>query len=172
VVTENWILFGCVSTGPPGSGFTGGPAVLATLIVTANEDMQFRLHPGNDNGVVRKLLDENCEIVNTLGHPQPGSVNGGLALTCGDADVTVRVLEGDVNMDCVVDITDQQEMAVRYGTSFGNIFYDPWYDLEPALKDFDIDIKDLQKVSGRDGSICEDPIPPQLPVEGLSVGPL
>jgi hypothetical protein len=134
--------------------------------------LKFRLHPGNDNGVVRKILDENCELVNALGHPQPGSVNGGLAAGCGDADVTVRVLEGDVNVDCVVDVADQQAIASRYGTFFGNIFYDPWYDLEPALKDFDIDIKDLQKVFGRTGSTCATPVPPQPPVEGLSVGPL
>jgi hypothetical protein len=118
------------------------------------------------------ILDENCEVANTLGHPQPGSVNGGLTLECGDASITVRILEGDLNLDCSVDVADQQEIAGRYGTFFGNIFYDPWYDLEPALKDFDIDIKDVQKVFGRDGSTCEIPIPPQPPVPGLSVGPL
>jgi N-acetylneuraminic acid mutarotase len=172
VVTENWILFGCVSTGPVGSGFTGGPATLATVTLTPNEDLRFRLHPGNDNGVVRMILDENCEVANTLGHPQPGSVNGGLAEECGDASVTVRILEGDLNLDCNVDLLDQQLIASKYGTFFGNLFYDPWFDLEPALKDFDIDIKDLQKVFGRDGSTCQAPIPPQPPIEGMSVGPL
>jgi hypothetical protein len=172
VVTENWILFGCVSTGPVGSGFTGGPATLATITLTPNEDLKFRLHPGNDNGVVRMILDENCEVANTLGHPQSGSVNGGLAAVCGDASVTARILEGDLNLDCVVDVSDQQLIASRYGTFFGNIFYDPWFDLEPALKDFDIDIKDLQKVFGRDGSTCANPIPAQPPAAGLSVGPL
>jgi hypothetical protein len=173
VVTENWILFGCVSNGPVGAGFIGaGPVTLAEVILTPNEDLKFRLHPGNDNGVVRKILDENCELADALGHPQPGSVNGGLAAGCGDADVTVRILEGDVNVDCVVDVADQQSIASRYGTFFGDIFYDPWYDLEPALKDFDIDIKDLQKVYGRTGSTCATPLPPQLPAEGLSVGPL
>jgi hypothetical protein len=172
VVTENWILFGCVSTGPVGSGFTGGPAVLANIELTPNEDLKFRLHPGNDNGVVRMILDENCEVANTLGHPQPGSINGGLALECGDAAVTVRILEGDLNLDCSVDVLDEQLIASKYGTFFGNIFYDPWFDLEPALKDFDIDIKDLQKVFGRDGSTCETPIPDQPPGQGYSVGPL
>jgi hypothetical protein len=172
VVTENWILFGCVSTGPVGTGFTGGPATLAQLIVTPNEDLVFRLHPGNDNGVVRIILDANCEVANTLGHPQPGSVNGGLAASCGDASVTVRILEGDLNLDCEVDVIDQQMIAGRYGVFFGNIFYDPWFDLEPALKDFDIDIKDLQKVFGRTGSVCQDPLPPQPPQQGMSVGPL
>jgi hypothetical protein len=172
VVTENWILFGCVSTGPVGAGFTGGPATLATVTLTPNEDLKFRLHPGNDNGVVRMVLDENCEVANTLGHPQPGSINGGLALECGDASITVRVLEGDLNLDCKVDGVDAQMIAGRYGTFFGNIYYDPWFDLEPALKDFDIDIKDLQKVFGRDGSTCAMPVPPQPPAQGMSVGPL
>jgi hypothetical protein len=178
VVTENWILFGCVSSGPPGAGYTSaggipvGPAVLATITLTPNEDLVARLHPGNDNGVVRLVLDENCEVADTLGHPQPGSVNGGLAPVCADASITVRILEGDLNLDCKVDVLDEQEIAGRYGTFFGNIFYDPWYDLEPALKDFDIDIKDLQKVFGRDGSTCQDPSPAQTPVPGMSVGPL
>jgi hypothetical protein len=99
VVTENWILFGCVSTGAVGAGFTGGPAVLATVTLTPNEDLRFRLHPGNDNGVTRMILDENCEVANDLGHPQPGSINGGLALECGDASVTVRILAGDLDHD-------------------------------------------------------------------------
>jgi hypothetical protein len=172
VVTENWILFGCVSTGPVGSGPTGNGLVLATITLTPNEDLKFRLHPGNDNGVTRLILDENCEIADTLGHPLPGSINGGLALECGDASVTVRILEGDLDLDCDVDVADEQLIASKYGTFFGNIFYDPWFDLEPALKDFDIDIKDLQKVFGRDGSTCQNPIPPQPPVPGLSVGPL
>jgi hypothetical protein len=172
VVTENWILFGCVSTGPIGSGFTGGPAALADVILTPNSDLVFRLHPGNDNGVVRMILDENCEVTNTLGHPQPGSINGGLAVACDDAAVTVRILEGDLDLDCDVDVVDQQLIAAKYGTFFGNVFYDPWFDLEPAPKDFDIDIKDMQKVFGRDGSTCETPIPDQEPAQGFSVGPL
>jgi hypothetical protein len=172
VVTENWILFGCVSTGPEGVGFTGPIATLATVVLTPNEDLKFRLHPGNDNGVVRMILDENCEVTDTLGHAQPGSINGGLTSACGDAAVTVRILEGDLNLDCSVDVIDQQMIAGKYGTFFGNIFYDPWFDLEPALKDFDIDIKDLQKVFGRDGSTCGTPIPDQDPADGLSVGPL
>jgi hypothetical protein len=176
VVTENWILFGCVSTGLVNAGFTSatgiGPPHLATVTLTPNEDLKFRLHPGNDNGVVRMILDENCEVANTLGHPQPGSINGGLAAECGDASVTVRILEGDLNLDCEVDVLDQQLIASKYGTFFGNIFYDPWFDLEPALKDFDVDIKDLQKVFGRDGSTCQAPIPAQPPAEGMSVGPL
>jgi hypothetical protein len=178
VVTENWVLFGCVSTDDPGglpadqSGPSGPNQLLATITLTPNEDLKFRLHPGNDNGVVRMILDENCELADPLGHPVINSVNGGLAKKCDDASVTVRILEGDLNLDCEVDGVDAQMIAGRYGTFFGNIYYDPWFDLEPALKDFDIDIKDLQKVFGRDGSTCAMPIPPQPPGQGYSVGPL
>jgi hypothetical protein len=47
--------------------------------------------------------------------------------------------------------------------------------LEPALKDMDIDIKDIQKVFGRNGSVCGGTggvgtIPPQAPL-GPPPGP-
>jgi hypothetical protein len=83
---------------------------------------------------------------------------------CDDATVTVRILEGDLNLDCRVDIVDDQRIAFRYGSVFGGILYDPWYDLEPALKDNDIDVKDLQKVFGRNSSTCQSPIPDQPPL--------
>jgi hypothetical protein len=83
---------------------------------------------------------------------------------CSDVGITVRVLEGDLNLDCKVDLLDQQAIAFRYGSTIGMLLYDEWYDLEPALTDFDIDIKDLQKVFGRDGSTCQNPIPPQPPM--------
>ena len=51
-----------------------------------------------------------------------------------------------------------------YGAFFGSVLYSKWYDLEPALHDLDIDIKDLQKVFGRDGSTCQVPVPPQPPL--------
>ena len=113
---------------------------------------------------MRVLLDENCELVDTLGHPLPGSIAGGLTPTCGDLAVTVRILEGDLDLDCDVDLADAQAIAQRYGMVIGLFLYDPWYDLEPNIKDFDVDAKDLQKVFGRLGSTCQDPIPPQPPV--------
>jgi hypothetical protein len=49
-------------------------------------------------------------------------------------------------------------MAFRYGSSFSLPFYNTWYDVEPYAKtgkyDWDIDIKDLQFVFGRDGHHC------------------
>lgn len=165
-VTENYINFACVSTGPVNSGYAG-PQQIPVAVVTLNPDpdLKFRIRPGNDNGVVRVVLDENCELANTLGHPLEGAVGGGLTPVCGDMAVTVRILEGDLNLDCDVDTNDAQKIAQRYGMTFGLFLYDPWYDLEPNITDFDIDVKDLQKVFGRQGSNCQTPVPPQPPVE-------
>ncbi len=76
----------------------------------------------------------------------------------------MRILEGDLNLDCAVNVTDEQLIAFRYGSFFGSALYNKWFDLEPALHDLDIDIKDLQKVFGRDGSTCQLPIPAQPPL--------
>jgi hypothetical protein len=76
----------------------------------------------------------------------------------------VRILEGDLNLDCKVDVQDEALIAYRYGSVFGMLLYSKWYDLEPQTHDLDIDIKDMQKVFGRDGSTCQNPIPPQLPL--------
>jgi len=170
IVTENWILWGCVSSGPtPGQTVNGAAAVIHVL---PEPDLKYRITPGNNNGVFRVILDENCELADVWGHPlanpdgspADGVVTGGLVAVCSDMGITVRILEGDLNLDCSVGVEDQQAIAWRYGSSFGTLLYDPWFDLEPALKDFDIDIKDLQKVFGRDGSTCGDPIPAQDPV--------
>jgi len=188
VITENWILFGCVSSGPTPGQLANGTAAIIT--VKPQPDLKYRLTPGNDNGLVRPLLDENCEIADVWGHPielpgwandgidndadtiidefgeglAPGVTSGGMLEVCSDFAVTVRILESDLNLDCVVDVLDQQAIAFRYGAFFGTLFYDPWFDLEPWVDDFDIDIKDLQKVWGRDGSTCVDPIRAQDPV--------
>ena len=188
VITENWILWGCVSSGPvPGNTADG---VIAIITVKPQPDLKYRLTPGNDNGVVRVLLDENCELADPLGHPlerpgwandgldndgdtivdefgeglAPGVTSGGMLETCSDFAATVRILESDLNLDCNVDVLDQQAIAFRYGAGTGMLLYDPWFDLEPWVDDFDIDIKDLQNVFGRDGSTCANPIPPQPPV--------
>jgi hypothetical protein len=173
LVGENDIRFGCVTTGdlPPGPNGPG-PFELARITLIPESDLVNIISPGNDNGIVTVLLDENCEAADVFGHPVAGSVNGGLLPTCADLAVTVRILEGDMDLDCDVDVADQQAIAMRYGSYFGNLHYSKWYDLEPWFKDLDIDIKDLQKVFGRDGSTCQNPIPAQPPAAGLSVGPL
>jgi uncharacterized repeat protein (TIGR01451 family) len=193
IVTENFILFGCVSKENPdaiipadgtpedaedcGNGVDDdgdnvdddgcpielGPKdlsmVAATIHIDPEDDLKFRLTPGQKNGVLRTILDENCELATIFGDPLEESVDGGLTEVCADLHVTTRILEGDLDLDCDVDVTDDQMIAFRYGAFFGNLLYDPWFDLEPSLKDFDVDIKDLQKVFGRNGSTCEDPIP-------------
>jgi uncharacterized repeat protein (TIGR01451 family) len=208
IVTENWILFGCVSKNPQDPVvITPGPTendIVASLHIAPEPDLKWRLTPGQKNGVNRTILDENCEAADIYGDPLsngnndddgdgaydedptdnvdndqdgdtdedgpndplPGIVTGGLIEACEDFTITVRILEGDLNLDCVVDVSDDQMIAFRYGAFFGNLLYDPWFDMEPSLKDFDIDIKDLQKVFGRNGSTCEAPIPAQPAQQG------
>jgi hypothetical protein len=175
IITENDIRWGCVSSGPvPGQTDAG---VAAIITVYPEPDMYLRLTPGQENGVFGMLLDENCELADVYGDPlrlatgdlAPGIVTGGLVEVCSDMGITIRILEGDLNLDCVVNVLDEQAIGFRYGATFGTLYYDPWYDLEPWNKDYDIDIKDLQKVWGRQGSVCglngEGTIPPQNPVE-------
>jgi hypothetical protein len=191
IITENWILFGCVSKAPqppnasdPHEGPVGD-GVAATLHVSPEPDLVARLTPGQKNGVVRTILDMNCEVADIFGDPLgtgdyddlfreiplPGVVTGGLVENCSDITVTVRMLEGDLDLDCEVTVFDDQAAAFRYGSFFGNLLYDPFFDLEPSLKDFDIDIKDVQKVFGRNGSTCANPIPPQSPQLPPPTGP-
>jgi hypothetical protein len=162
LILENVIRFGCVTANPLPPGPTGS-FDLAYLNLIPHEDLVNDVFPGNENGVVTILKDNGCELVDVFGHPVIDSINGGLTPTCGDLSVTVRILEGDLDLDCDVDVTDAQLISFRYGSFFGSILYQKWYDLEPALHDLDIDIKDLQKVFGRDGSTCQEPIPAQPP---------
>jgi uncharacterized repeat protein (TIGR01451 family) len=185
ILTENDIRFGCVSKNPTDTGgnpiiTTGNMAdgVIAILHVTPKADLVKRITPGNDNGAIRSLLDEGCEFADIWGHPLstngldalgreillPGVLPGGLIADCADVTITVRILEGDMDTDCDVDVADDQLEASHYGAFFGNLLYDPWWDLEPGLKDGDVDIKDLQKVFGRNGSTCDNPIPAQPPL--------
>ncbi len=180
IITENDIRWGCVSSGPPGTGQTVA-GVAAIITVYPEADMYLRLTPGQENGVFGMLLDENCELADVFGDPlkivnpdgseslAPGVQPGGTLEVCSDMGITIRILEGDLDLDCVVGLLDEQAIAFRYGAVFGTLYYDPWYDLEPWNKDYDIDIKDLQKVWGRQGSVCDmngvGTIPPQLPVE-------
>ena len=146
-------------------------AIGATITVSPEADLIFRIRPTKDNGVVRRLLDENCEVADIFGDIFP-LTNAGLTPVCTDVDITIRRLEGDVDTDCDVDVNDAQRIAFRYGSFFGHLVYDQNYDLEPwPTADFDIDIKDLQFVFGRDGSRCDNPIPDnQHPLEATGVG--
>jgi hypothetical protein len=167
VILENVVHFGCVTNGGAPPNGPEGDMDLARLNLIPHEDLDNDIFPGNDNGVVTVIKDNGCETVDVLGHPTLGSVGGGLTIECGDLAVTVRILEGDLNLDCQVNVQDQQLIAFRYGSFFGSLLYQQWYDLEPNLHDLDIDIKDLQKVFGRDGSTCQNPVPAQTPVDAV-----
>jgi len=160
ILTENWIMFGCVSSGQQQGMVTPLNKWLKTIHVTPDADMFLRVRPTKDNGVVSELIDENCEVADMYAsEPWPDTLPGGLTQDCGGITITTRMLEGDINLDCLVDVNDEQAIAFRYGSSFGLLLYDSFYDLEPKFTDFDIDIKDLQFVFGRDGSSCQAPIP-------------
>jgi uncharacterized repeat protein (TIGR01451 family) len=164
IMTENWIMFGCVSSGQQ----LGNPQPVAewlkTISLTPDPDMFQRIRPTKDNGVVSTVIDENCEVADMYAsEPWPFTLPGGLTEDCTDLTVTVRMLEGDLNLDCMVNVLDEQIIAGRYGSFFGLLLYNSFYDLEPKTTDFDIDIKDLQFVFGRDGSMCQAPIPNQDP---------
>jgi hypothetical protein len=171
IITENDIRYGCVSTGSVAGLAQVSGLVAAHIHVTPDSDIQFRIRPTKDNGVARRLLDENCEVSDTLGDIFPDT-NAGLTKDCTDIDITVRKLEGDVDTNCTVDLIDEQLIAFRYGSFFGHLSFDQNYDLQPwPTGDFDIDIKDLQFVFGRDGSTCDTPIPnDQDPVPAGGVG--
>jgi hypothetical protein len=68
-------------------------------------------------------------------------------------------------------VTDDQAEAFRYGSQLGMQSYDRWYDLEPALADDDIDIKDLQFCFGRNYSTCDNPIPNDQAVPASPIDP-
>jgi hypothetical protein len=194
VVTENWVLTGCTSKGEPydgavdptqdsdtheGPSINGPPGfVLGTVTFLTQPDLLERIRPTKDNGARADLLDENCEAADVYGSPynafveEDGSTDspsGGLTADCKDAFVTIRMLEGDIDLNCAVDLYDDQLIAFSYGLSFGSSGYDPFLDLEPATfpPDWDVDIKDVQFVFGRNGSTCEDPIPNQEPQPSL-----
>jgi len=165
VLAENWILEGCVTTDGPAPGMQVGPCgegiIEKMLIVPQTNDLIYRgvFRPTKDNGVVTNVVDDNCEITDIYAEPMADTLPGGLTPICGDMSITVRMLEGDVDLDCDVDVADEQGIAFRYGASWGLQLYDQWFDLEPKYADQDIDIKDLQFVFGRNYSNCQAPIP-------------
>jgi hypothetical protein len=124
----------------------------------------FRIRPTKNNYLQTAVNDANCILNDISGNAVPGSSTNGLLPYCYGASVKVRVLEGDLNLDCRVNILDEAALSFRYGASFSLFLYSVWYDLEPRHPmDWDIDIKDLQFAFGRDGSTCQNPIPPQPP---------
>ena len=168
VMSENWIIEGCVSKDDPDDqdgtmqlGPCGDGIIEQMLIIPQYNDLVYRsaFRPTKDNGVVTNIVDDNCEITDIYAEPMADTLPGGLTPICGDLHITVRMLEGDIDLDCDVDVVDDQALAFRYGASWGLQLYDQWFDLEPKFADQDIDIKDLQFVFGRNYSTCQLPIP-------------
>jgi hypothetical protein len=149
---ENWLRFACTSTG--GEAGPSGSGVLAYMTMRPDPDLVLR--PTAGNGVLVRLLDDRWEagLADESGAPIPID-------EVTSATVLIQALEGDVNYDCRVNVIDEQAVSGRYGTVFGILPYSTFFDLEPSIPDFDIDIKDLQFVYGRDNSSCAGPVPPQ-----------
>jgi hypothetical protein len=159
---ENSASIHCLSKGkntPPPDTTTDAGRLLALVHVRPQPDIYKFLYANQDNGVVTPLINQNCQLADQQGH--------GIALRgCDDAYLTIRYLEGDVHADCIIDVLDQQQIAFRWGSTFGQLLYNVLYDLEPSAPikgDGDIDTKDLQIVYGRHSSSCANPHPPQPP---------
>ena len=179
----------CASTGPIGVGpvFTGAQ-VMAHVTLTPQDLLVEAIRPNKENGDVSTVKDDQVTVTNTCGQPlndgsiqplpgQPecqgvnlqgvgpggvleGNPNGGQLTN------TIRRLEGDIDKDCSVDVSDMQLEASKYGMSVGNLLYNVFYDVNSPLQhgDGEIDINDVQFVYGRFGSECMAPIPAQPPV--------
>ena len=165
IAGENSLRFGCVSMGSEPDG-PSGSGVLAYIEVDPDPDLVLR--PTARNGFFVNLLNSSldAELTDEMGNPIPIEA-------VGSAQILVQALEGDVNYDCRVNVIDEQAVSGRYGTVFGILPYSTFFDLEPSIPDFDIDIKDLQFVYGRDDWSCEEPTPPQptetpTPVSGTA----
>jgi hypothetical protein len=149
---------GCTTKGkdaPPSTSLE-----LARLVVRPQPELYKLLTADQDNSVVVPILNVGCNLADLQGHPIK-------KVGCDDSDITIRWLEGDVNGDCSVDVGDQQILAFRWGAKLGGGLYNSRFDLEPSGQinsDGDIDVKDVQFVSGRHGSTCQDPHPPQPPI--------
>jgi hypothetical protein len=148
-------VLSCFTTGeqagPTGDGIIGG------LIVEPEDGLSIR--PAAGNGI-EVILDNHAPSLSMRDINDIALATG----LVGDTRLLVRALEGDVNVDCSVDVVDGQLMAIHLGTTKGEPMYSEQYDLEPAAApDGDVDTNDMQVVWGRTGSSCAAPNPPQPP---------
>ncbi len=150
-ITEMSVIYGCSSTGSQRGA--SGQGVLALFDVSPAPGLN--LKPTLSNG--RLGVIDNVRGGTTLFDTEDNLIPIGQLL---DALINVRALEGDINGDCKVDISDEQLISEHYGTFLGSLLYITFFDLEPAPNgDYDIDIKDLQFVFGRDHTNCKTPQP-------------
>jgi len=139
---------GCVIKGKPAT--VSSSLQLAVITVRPQPELYSLITADQDNGVNAQILNSGCNLADMQGHPIK-------KIGCDDSEVTIRWLEGDVNGDCAVDVRDQQILAFRWGVKIGSALYNGRFDLEPwgqINNDNDIDIKDVQFVYGRHGSVC------------------
>jgi hypothetical protein len=150
LLAQTRVLYSCTSTGLQRGAW--GQGVLAILYVSTARDLV--LIPTTDNG--RLVRIDNVRTGVGL-----RDVEGNFIATSdvADAVIGVHALEGDLNADCEVNIVDEQLISAHYPALLGSLNYVPFFDLQPALGDDDIDVKDLQFVFGRDKHNCQTPIP-------------
>jgi hypothetical protein len=152
--TENLMVFSCLSSGSsPGPT---GHGVLAYIHVRPQSSII--RSPSVGNGALAVIDDQASET--RLADIWGDSID---VSSVGDAAVVIKALEGDLNLDCAVNVLDEQMISFHYYSTEGSLYYQPWYDLEPWYGDGDIDIKDLQFVFGRYGRRCETPEPTPTP---------
>ncbi len=154
---EGVARIGCVTSGKGHNINELDP--LTFIDIYPQPEVYSQAKPNQDNGVVVKIQNVNCDLSDEQGHAIP--ISG-----CHDVAVTFRYLEGDVEPDCTVDAVDAQAISFRWGVEKGSLIYNEFMNLEPsgAQQDQDLDINDLQFVFGRFGSTCDSPWPAQLPV--------
>jgi hypothetical protein len=150
-VMETNVRYGCTSSGDQPGAWGGG--VLARFTIYPAPGLQLRPTIGNGRLVVIDNLRSGTALYDVEQHFIPiGQIL--------DAIIAVLALDGDLNQDCRVDIIDEQLISKSYGSFLGSLLYSFMYDVEPAPNgDWDVDIKDLQFVFGRDGNNCLTPQP-------------
>lgn len=157
--TKGIIRFGCVTLGKT-KIYTGPNLAEITVRVTKETVQQIR--PGQSNGVALQILNQDCQLADLQGIEIA-------ILSCEDADLSIRFLEGDVVPNCAVDTADTGNIAMRWGALKGGQLFQAFKDLSPSGHglngDGRIDIQDLQFVYGRYGSTCNGAYqwPPQPP---------
>ncbi len=87
---------------------------------------------------------ESAKLTNATGQPYPD-------VQTRDAQVHVQTLIGDLNGDCVVDITDIMMVASHWGAQAGQPGWDPAMDLDGNGV---IDIADIMIVASHWGETC------------------
>jgi hypothetical protein len=128
---------------------------MACIEVRPQPELYTQIIADQDNGMDLMILNQDCNLADLQGHAIQ-------KIGCDDSSLSIRWLEGDVNGDCRVDVLDQAILSARWGALSGSGLFNPRFDLQPSgfvangiEGDGDIDIKDVQFVYGRHGSICE-----------------